>query len=315
MEKDQQCIRQILTQVTHPHTLLLDMRKTARHWLLGYEYFIIRPEHQIKDLAGKTCFTPDSYQGFRPDDFFYAKVNTDVSESVHMYWSESVDVGRISICAWSAYTVEKDTCLLYLFDKDDNYKGVYCHCLNRVEEIIYVGNSLADFFDFESTIHALPAGIELHEDIPLIRKKMSKAKSQMYTQLLRKKEYLILDAEFGFVPTFSLYKNFIDATIIPLTSHELKYDRLEPVSEEGRLSFNWVYQEVVFTFNLNNESDYIDAEVFYETVNAILALLQTKKKLVVFREHNFGQEYGLAYISDSTRQKLQALFNIEIMNG
>jgi hypothetical protein len=49
-------------------------------------------------------------------------------------------------------------------------------------------------------------------------------------------------------------------------------------------------------------------------LNQILKTLGLNKSFVLFRDFDFGQEYGVAYLDTKKQKKLQDLFRIEILN-
>jgi hypothetical protein len=182
--------------------------------------------------------------------------------------------------------------------------------MNRVEEYIYVGKSLEDFFDLKATSEAIKKE-NPQDDFPVQKRKLSKEQLLTYDKLLKKDEFKILDAELGFSITLELYKSLIDETFIPLSKNELKYTQIELVGNTEFLHFTWHLENKAFEVKLENKSDYIDTKI-YKLMNDILEFLGSKKRFVLFREFGFGQEYGVAYVDEKNQHKLKNLLRVEL---
>lgn len=183
--------------------------------------------------------------------------------------------------------------------------------MNRVEEYIYVGQSIEDFFDLSLTLQTIQKDKPVN-DFPVCKRKLSKAQTLRYKQLLKNEKFIILDSELGFVINLDLYKSEIDNTYIPLSDNDLKYDKLELIENQSYLHFLWHLQSKTFDIKLDNSSDYIDMAI-YKRMNEILEFSNSKKRFVLFRDCDFGQEYGLAYLTASFKVKLGKLFRIELI--
>ncbi|AYB33771.1 hypothetical protein [Chryseolinea soli] len=303
-------LQTLSNRLPYPQTIVLDMRKTVKHWFLNYDYFILRDGHRLKDVNQEHLHVT-SLEGERP---LLNIVNARVLDSVQSYWSNQIDVGEVKVFAWCNQIVEKDSMLFQLYDKAGKDKGIYCHSLNWTEDIVYVGESIDIFFDLDKAVQEFKNATVFSGDYKLPKKKLSKEKAMSYTDLLDKDEYIIEDAEFGHTPTLEFYQSFIDRTIIPLTNHDLRYSKLELISDAaGILKFNWHVDNDTFLFVLRNTGDGIDGEPFYRTLNLVLERLKTPKRLAAFKHYTFGQEYGLAYLDKNKKAKLAALFQIDVL--
>ncbi len=304
-------LQKLTSDIPFPFTIILDTNKTAKHWFLSYNYFVIREDYTFENLPFKTVYdSPHRDKSI----IFKGFAEKEVLDSIKQYWKTDFEIGRIEIIAWCSEIVEKDSSLFFLYDNQDNYKGLYCHCSSYVtwaEDIVYVGNGLSDFFDLNMTFNEFE---KCDSNYVLPRKKLSKAKKQTFEELLTKDEYLILDAEVGCEPNFDLYKNFIDTMMIPMTKNKLKYTNLKFVSDSnGILEFIWEYDTSEVKFTLRNELDYIDTDGFYKKLNEVLLHCASTKLFIPFRHYDFGQEYGLAYLDSKKAKKLSELFNIELI--
>jgi len=300
-------LQKLISPLPFPSTVILDTAKTVKHWFLTYKYFVIREDFTFENLPFKTCFNEVGNMSFK------SFAEDKVLESIRTYWNTDFTIERIEIIAWCSEIVEKDSALFYIYDNQNICKGLYCHSLNWVKDIVPVGNGLGDFYDLEKALAEPASLIQIDKNYLIPRKKISKVKNQTYIDFLSKDEYLILDAEVGCTPTFDYYKTYIDTILIPLTKNELQYTDLHLVSDlNGELNFIWKIDNKSLTFILNNSSDYIDEE-FYKKINEVLAKIKTSKLLILFRHYDFGQEYGLAYLEAKKAKKLSELFNIELM--
>lgn len=129
MNNELKSLIDLVSQVPFPHSLAFNMSKTAKHWLLDYNYFFIRQDYTLKDLPFRS-----TWLGAHGN--FQAMIHAEVKYSVERYWSDKLNVGAVEVFAWSMETVEQDTGLVLPYDRAGNNKGIYCHCLNRVEELI-----------------------------------------------------------------------------------------------------------------------------------------------------------------------------------
>lgn len=301
-------LQKLTSDIQFPFTLILDTKKTAKHWFLSYNYFVIREDYTFENLPFKTCFNQYSKD---ESGVFNSFVEKYVLQSIIRYWKTDFEIGHIEIIAWCSEIVEKDSSLFYLYDNQNNYKGLFCHSLNWTEDVVYLGNNLNDFFDLDKTIIELE---KCDSNYLLSRKKLSKVKKQTFEELLLKDEYLILDAEFGFEPNLDFYRNYIDTIIIPLTKNKLKYTNLVLVSDSnGKLEFVWELDSMRVKFSLENDTDYIDGKEFYKKLNEVLVQSTSSKFFVPFRHYDFGQEYGVAFLDSKKAKKLGELFNLELI--
>lgn len=305
MNKELDILEAIVKLLPSKNTVTFDMSRTCKHWLLDYEYFYVRNSFTKTNLTTDTCL-----------DFRYKEqasvrnfIQAEIEQSIKTYWSEKISIGKVELLAWSKYTVEKDTGLVYIYDKQNNCKGIFCHCMNRVEEFIYVGSNISVFFNLEETLEKIQDN-NLEHDFQAVKKRLTKSQLLTYDKLLEKSEYRLLDSELGFSITFELYKGIIDEILIPLTCDELYYSNLKYVDNSAHLHFLWVIDNKEFEAKLNNSSDYIDGKL-YILLNEVLEYLNKEKKFILFREFDFGQEYGVAYINDLKAKKLRSLFRIE----
>lgn len=298
-------LEKLISNIPFPSTIILDTKKTAKHWFLTYNYFVIREDFTFDNLPFETVFN-ENVSGV-----FKSYVENAILESIVNYWENiGFEIGKIEVIAWCSEIVEKDSSLFYLYDNQGNYKGLYCHSLNWVKDVVYLGHDLSEFFNFDKEIVELEK-CDLNYLMP--RKKLSKVKKQTFEQLLAKDEYLILDAEIGCDPNFDFYRNYIDSTIIPFTQNKLKYTNLNFVSDsDGKLEFVWEFETIRVEFSLENGTDYLDVE-FYKRLNEVLVQSKSSKLFILFRHYDFGQEYGLAYLDNKKAKKLVDLFNIEII--
>ncbi len=306
MNKEIEKLQKLISDIPFPLTIILDTNKTVKHWFLTYNYFVIREDFTFDNLPFKTIYNQNE------NGFFKNYVENEVLKSILSEW-ENIDfkIGRIEVIAWCSEIVEKDSSVFYLYDNQENYKGIYCHSLNWSKDIVHLGYSLSDFFDLDKGVNELE---KIGSNYLLPRKKVSKEKKQTFEELLSKDEYLILDAEFGFEPTFDFYKNYIDTTIIPLAKNKLKYTNLNFVSDSnGKLKFVWELDTIKVKFSLGNDTDYIDGKEFYKKLNEVLVQCTSTKLFVPFRHYDFGQEYGLAFLDSKKAKKLGELFNIELI--
>lgn len=308
MTKELLELEEIASHLPSDKTLTLDMSRTGKHWLLDYVYFFFRKNITLEKLDTDTCFGKfTNIEQHSPHDY----VQKEFEDTIKNYWADKLSVGRVELLAWSKYTVEKDTGLCYIYDPEGYCKGIFCHCMNRVEEYIYVGKSLEDFFDLKSTSQAIQK-TNPQDDFPVQKRKLSKEQLMTYDKLLKKDEFQILDAELGFVITLELYKRMIDETFIPLSKNELNYTQLELVDNTESLHFKWHVENKAFEIKLANSNDYIDTKI-YKHMNDIVEYLGAKKRFVLFREFGFGQEYGVAYVDEKNQNKLKNLLRVELI--
>lgn len=314
MREEINLLEQITSFLPSDKTLTFDMTRTNRHWLVDYEYFFVRESFSVERLLSDTCF--HHWGDYVKKEIVhvspYQLIQTDMEQSMKSYWAEKMSIGAIELLAWSKKTVEKDTGLCYVYDEEGVYKGIFCHCLNRIDEFIYIGQSLSEFFDFESTSLEVQAA-NSQDDFPAHKRKLSKSQLLPYNKLLNKEEYMIFDAELGFTIDFELYRGLIDNIFIPLSQNDLRYDKLEPISNTDCLYFLWHVKDEVFELKLYNKSDYIDTPLVFKVLNNVLEHLGAKKRFVLFREFDFGQEFGLAYLDGRRAAKLESLFRIQIL--
>lgn len=307
MHPEYQQLQTLLQQVPFPKTIKLNMRKINKHWFLDYDYFLFREEYTVAELQGKT-----GYYDRELENGAYAAVNKDVLASINDSWKsrmkeQGIEIGSIQVFAWCEQIVEKDSSLFYLYDKKGMYRGIYCHSLNWHEDIVYLGQSLDEFFDVDKGVSVID------NDYVLTRKKASKKSALTYKDVLRKKDYVLLNAEDGLLTnyTFELYKQYIDAHVIPLTNKELYYTALVPGTlTKDWLRMNWQVNDKVFTFELDRHTDYLDTNRFFNKLNEILRELNTNKEIAVFGLD--GHEYGLAYVDARKKKQLGELFNFNL---
>lgn len=298
-------LQKLISHIPFPSTIILNTKKTAKHWFLTYNYFVIREDFTFDDIPFETVFNK------KVSGVFKSYVENAIFESIVENWKNiGFEIGKIEVIAWCSEIVEKDSSLFYIYDNQGDYKGLYCHSLNWTKDVVYLGHGLSEFFNLEKEIIELEK-CDLNYLLP--RKKLSKVKKQTFEELLSKDEYLILDAEIGCNPDFEFYKKYIDSTIIPLTQNKLKYKNLNFVSDSnGKLEFFWEFDTIRVEFSLENGTDYLDEE-FYKRLNELLVHSKSSKLFILFRHHNFGQEYGLAYLDNKKAKKLGDLFNIELI--
>lgn len=313
MREEINLLEQISSFLPTDKTVTFDMTLTNRHWLVNYEYFFVRDTFPKERLYSDTLFNHYHYEKKEIIHVSpYQLIQSDLERSMKRYWSKKMSIGAIELLAWSKKTVEKDTGLCYVYDEEGIYQGIFCHSLNWVEEFIYIGQSLSEFFDFDSTLLEVQTA-NSQDDFPAHKRKLSKSQLTPYNKLLNKEEYIIFDAELGFTITFELYRDLIDTDFIPLSQNDLRYDKLEPVSNTDCLHFLWHVKDEVFEFKLYNKSDYIDTPLVFKVLNDILEHLGARKKFVLFREFDFGQEFGLAYLNGRKAARLENLFRIQIL--
>jgi len=133
-------LQELLTEIEYPGTITLDMRKTAKHWFLGYDYYLIRMETLANDISKETCIA-DSYYGSQINDLFIDRANHNIEKSIKRYWSNEVEIGTIDVIAFTDKIVEKDSAIFYLYNLEGDNLGLYCHSMNWVEDIVYIGRS------------------------------------------------------------------------------------------------------------------------------------------------------------------------------
>lgn len=304
-------LEEIVKPLPASNTITFDMRLTNKHWLVNYEYFFVRKDIPVQILELNTGL----YSHYKHDHRWnmlspYEFLNAFFEESIKRYWSDKIKVGKVFLLAWSKYTVEKDTGLCYIYDSDGYYKGIYCHCMNRVEEFIYIGQSINGFFSLEKTKQRV---LEVQEgDVAAVKKKLSRAQLMTYDKLLNPEEYKILDSEIGFRVTLDLYEKLIKGFFIPLSNNELAYSKLELLESSEYLDFRWCVNDNWFDVRLDNKSDYIDFTI-YKVLNEVVTYLGFKRQFVIFKDTNFGQEYGLAYVDTAKKRKLGNLTTIELL--
>jgi hypothetical protein len=142
-------LQKITSDIQLPFTLLLDTNKIAKHWFLSYKYFLIREDYTFGNLPFKTIFdSPKSDKNMIFKDF----AEKSVLSSIRQNWKTDFEIGHLEIIAWCSEIVEKDSSLFYLYDNQNNYKGLFCHSLNWAEDVVYFGNSLNDFFDWSQCV-------------------------------------------------------------------------------------------------------------------------------------------------------------------
>lgn len=311
MNSENERLHSLVSKIDFPFTIIFDTKKTSKHWFLSYNYFFIREDYTLENIPFKTFHhvSPSSYHNDKSN--FKGYLENEVFNSINQSWNLEFEMGRIELFAWCSEIVEKDGSLFFLYDKSENNRGIYCHSFAWEKDVVFVANKLTDYFDLEK---AEKETIETKSNLILPRKRLSKNKTQTFEELLSPDEFLILDAEFGFKPTFDFYKNYIDTTIIPLAKNKLEYTNLKFVSDSnGELKFVWEIDTIEVKFSLQNDTDYIDGEEFYKKLNQVLIQCTSAKLFVPFRHYDFGQEYGLAFLDSKKAKKLGELFNIELM--
>lgn len=294
-------------------TLVFDMTRTNKHWLLDYKYFFVKKNISKVTLSEATVFhchfNDSKYPSVDNDPYLF--IESVFEDYIISNWKDKLSIGRIEILAWSKFTVEKDTGLFYLYDEKNNYKGIYCNCMNRGDECIYVGQTLSDFFDLEATAKEITS-TNPNEDFFVIKKKLSQSQLMTYDKLLKPEQFKVLDSELGFQINLALYERLILNTFIPLSDNDLKLSKLELISEEDDLVFLWYVETNTFKIKVENKSDYIDLGI-YKTMNKILKFLGIEKQFVLFRNFDFGQEYGVAYLDSKMKDKLNSLIRIDLI--
>lgn len=295
------------------HTIIFDMTRTNKHWLLDYKYFFVRKNISKNTINTDTCLYGHFYDTEYPEvdinPYFFLQA---VFENyIKMNWRDKLSIGRIELLAWSKYTVEKDTGLFYLYDLEDNYKGIFCNCTNRGDECIYVGQSINDFFDLELTLQEIVNG-NPGEDFAAHKKILSKNQLLTYDKLLKKEQFKILDSELGFQVDLRLYEKLILEIFIPLSNNNLRLSKLELIDNEDNLKFLWHVENKSFEIQVENKSDYIDLNI-YKSMNEILGFFSIENKFVLFRDFDFGQEYGLAYLDSKMTTKLGKLIRVDLI--
>ena len=113
---------------------------------------------------------------------------------------------------------------------------------------------------------------------------------------------------------FSVYKKFIDDTLIPLSQGQLKYDDLYDLSkEEHVLHLEWELNGKLWSEKLDVQSDYIDGKIF-TLVNRVLKDVGIPNKFIPFHESGHGTDFILGYfdpVDQVNFNKVSSVYVIE----
>jgi len=266
----------------------LDMRGTNKHWFLNYEYNLL------------LLYSNNS-----------KKLFTRINEKINSYQYEWGWRNRkLLVFAETQKIVDGGGFLFYAFDADDNLLGLYCTALGWVQEVVLVASSLSDFFEIPKNDETLK---KQDASSVLILKPEKKKYFVDYTKLVNKNSYITIDAEFGLVMNLSVYKSFIDKTLIPLSKGKLFYNQLTDLSENSEiLRLQWIIGEEKWEVKLDAERDYLDIKIF-PFLNKILKDLKMEERFIPFQEVGQGQEFTLGFFNKSEQEKMNMVSNINFL--
>jgi len=273
---------------------VFDTRSIGEHWLLNADYFLVKPEDYNTKERGE-YFIKDFY--VNEDKNILESINREVLASIKEHWSED----KAFIFAWSNDVVEKDASLVYLFNDDGSVKGIYVHSLNFVEHKVFVAKSLSEVFNLEKP----------HIEANKVR--FTTAQSQEVTpsyQELLKGTYKIIDLES--VDDVKDYEYLIKVFI------NLSKEKFSPIikklSEQNTIrSIEIEINHVSYAAQLQGDTDYIDLKIIDFVNSCLVDQGHTRKKFIAFRDINFGQEAGIAFVSRSGLKALKEIKTLRLL--
>lgn len=291
---------------------ILDMRKTHSHWFSAYDFFFIRPFLESTPAMGE-FYCKYSLEPHRDEDTnTLILANRRVQDMVKMHWEAPNNTSKVFVFAWANKSNDQDLSLFYAFDENWTNKGLYIDSLNRATPI-FIANSLAELFELDRDSISNAVKNANGKIVHLPRKQASLSD---FRNVLKKGQYQVMDAEFGSLMDFDFLKSIFDEYIIPCTAGGLYYTKLKDTSiDDTTTKIEWKVNRRSWVIEHDADTDYLDFKIFQQINIIIEALNITKKRFVVFMEPGFGQEFGLAFISDQVRKKLQQVKSIEIMVG
>ena len=275
---------------------IFDTRNLGEHWLLKSNYTLIQPKEKNKKWK-KDFFIKDFY--VNEDDNIIMAINEKVSRSVKQHWSEN----KIFAFAWSNEVVEKDASLIYVFNNDGSVKGIFIHSLNFATEKVYVAKNLKDVFKLElkDLINSELFKFELRSNIGHEERSFVK---------IVKGSYKIIDLES--VDDVYDYKGIIE--IFTKLSNRKFFPIIKSLKEENDIRIIEIeINGKFYSTNLKGGTDWLDLTIVDFINNCLFDNGFTRKKFIVFRSVNFGQEIAVSFVSNPTLKVLQGNKDIEIL--
>lgn len=273
---------------------LFDTRKLGNHWLLNSNYFLVTPKEINTKDRGK-YYINEHY--VNTGENILCSINFKILKSIKEYWSEN----KVFVLAWSNEVVEKDASLLYVFNDDNTIKGVYIHSLNYVQEKVFLGKNLKDFFDLQ-----VPDC--LNDDVyqfPLL----TSDSTILYKDVLQN-NFKILDIES--VDDVLDYRYVIDL-LSNLSGNKFSFE-IQSLNEIDSVRFiNVSLAGKEFTYELEGNTKYLDLKLFKEINKSLLEIGFKRKQFVLFSDVAFGQEIGVAFIGRSRQKQLSELKTITFL--
>lgn len=301
-----------LEEFDKDYWFILNMRRTHAHWFSEYDFFFIRPFLESNPEMGEFYCEHSLRPFYQQENNVLLTAKWRVEDFVKEYWKTE---GMILVIAWAHESVDKDIALFYQLDENYTVKGLYLVSLNRPEvNDVFIASSLSELFelDKESISYAVKNANGKKVYIPRKPDPLSD-----FMNVLTKGQFLVLDAEFGFIMNFTFLKGTVyDEYIIPFTAGGLYYDELTDVSTNNETTkIEWKVGDRSWVVAHERNTDYLDYKVFQD-LNVIVAdLNKTDKRFVVFMQASWGQEFGLAFVSNQDRDRLQKVKSVKIMLG
>lgn len=291
-------------------TFRFDMRNTTNHWFLKMDYYFILKTDERSDFEAKTVFAWRGH-GNKPN-LFRESAAKDGLESIRAEVDWGKEVEHAEALAWTDQGVEKDTALLYLFDASGECMGLYAHSLNFTEDIVRVGNSFSDFFDFEKAKAELSAGNVEGKYCDFPRLSLSKEKKKKIKDVLKKGTYEIFDPETGYTMDAEVVQEFIQGKLSELSGGAIKCDEIREIDTGKVLSLEWVVGDKAYPFKVYGETDYLDLLPIFHVANEVLAGMGIEDEFVVYEEDNYGQCSGIAFLSYIKKRRLKKVFGVRV---
>lgn len=274
-------------------TYVFDLKAIGGHWLLNGDYFLLSPDEHNNKERGE-YFIKDFYVD--EGENLLLKINETVSKSIREYWSEN----KVFAFAWSNEVLEKDASLVYVFDDFGIAKGIYIHSLNFVEDKIFVANSISELISYENS--------KLNSNVIKFTS-FKESELSSYAEVL-KGSYKIIDLES--VDDVKDYQYIIN--ILTDLSKGKFSPQIKAFHEKNSVrNIDLEINQIEYSIQLQGNTDYVDLKVIDYANKVLEDNGFRRKKFVAFKEANFGQEIGIAFVSKSKLKDLGQLKNIELV--